>query len=112
MRVLIIGGTGLISVGIAKALLQRGAEVAIFKRGMRPNVLSPEVEQLTGDRADDQAFAALAARGFDAVIDMICFNPAQAQQSVRTFAKRTQHLVLCSTCCTYAVDIPAACHRS
>jgi len=106
MRVLIIGGTGLISVGIAKELLRRGARVSMFNRGRRPNTLPAEVEQLTGDRADSQAFAALAGRGFDAVIDMICFSPAQAEQTVHTFAGRTQQLLLCSTCCTYAVDIP------
>ena len=106
MRVLIIGGTGLISVGIAKHLLGRGAGVTMFNRGKRPNTLPPDVEQVTGDRADAEAFAALARRDFDAVIDMICFSPAQAEQTVEAFAGRTAQLLLCSTCCTYAVDIP------
>jgi nucleoside-diphosphate-sugar epimerase len=106
MRVLIVGGTGLISVGIAKELLRRGAHVAMFNRGQRPNTLPPDVEQLIGDRADPQGFGALAGRGFDAVIDMICFSPAQAEQTVQTFAGRTEHVLFCSTCCTYAVDIP------
>jgi nucleoside-diphosphate-sugar epimerase len=86
MRVLIIGGTGLISVGIARALLARGAQVSVFNRGQRPSVLPPEVEALRGDRADSEAFSALGARGFDAVIDMICFSPAQAEQTVRAFS--------------------------
>jgi nucleoside-diphosphate-sugar epimerase len=106
MRVLIIGGTGLISVGIAKELLGRGARVAMFNRGQRPNTLPADVEQLSGNRADPRAFAALADRRFDAVIDMICFSPAQAEQTVQTFAARTEHVLFCSTCCTYAVDIP------
>ena len=47
MRVLIIGGTGLISVGIAEHLLGRGAQVTVFNRARRPSTLSG-VEQLTG----------------------------------------------------------------
>jgi nucleoside-diphosphate-sugar epimerase len=64
------------------------------------------VELLTGDRDDQAAFLALAARRFDAVIDMICFTPLQAEQTVRTFAGRVAHAVFCSTCCTYTVDVP------
>ena len=32
MRVLIVGGTGLISTGIVKHLLSRGADVTLFNR--------------------------------------------------------------------------------
>ncbi len=105
MRVLLIGGTGLISTGITKHLLARGAQVAMFNRGQRPSTLPPEVEQLTGDRADAGAFAALAARKFDAVIDMICFSPAQAKATIEAFAGRTGHVLLCSTVCTYGIEI-------
>jgi nucleoside-diphosphate-sugar epimerase len=105
MRVLIIGGTGLISVGIAKQLLGRGAQVTVFNRAQRPSTL-PGLEQLTGDRADVAAFDALGQRRFDAVIDMICFTPAQAQQTVSAFAGRTRQLLLCSTVCTYGGHVP------
>ena len=33
MRALLIGGTGLISIGIVKHLLARGADVTMFNRG-------------------------------------------------------------------------------
>jgi nucleoside-diphosphate-sugar epimerase len=105
MRVLLIGGTGLISVGIVKHLLARGAKVAMFNRARRENILPPEVEQLTGDRADSAAFSALAKHKFDAVIDMICFSPAQAQATIEAFAGNTGHLLFCSTVCTYGAEI-------
>jgi nucleoside-diphosphate-sugar epimerase len=106
MRVLIIGGTGLISTGIVKHLLVRGAEVTVFNRGQRESTISPKVKQLHGDRSD---VAALKAAGtFDAVIDMICFTPQQAQASLDAFAGRCGHFIFCSTVCTYGVKIPSS----
>jgi nucleoside-diphosphate-sugar epimerase len=105
MRVLIIGGTGLISTGIVKHLLVRGAEVTVFNRGQRESTISPKVKQLHGDRGD---VAALKAAGtFDVVIDMICFTPQQAQASLDAFTGRCGHFIFCSTVCTYGVKTPS-----
>jgi nucleoside-diphosphate-sugar epimerase len=111
MRVLIIGGTGLISTGIVKHLHARGdAEVTMFNRGQRENVIaSGEVRTITGDRNDFAAFEARFANGekFDVIIDMICFTPQQAQSDVRAFDGRCRHFIFCSTVCTYGGKIPA-----
>jgi nucleoside-diphosphate-sugar epimerase len=104
MRALIIGGTGLISTGIVKHLLARGAAVTVFNRGQRESTISSQVKQLHGDRGD---VAALRGAGtFDVVIDMICFTPQQAQVSLDAFAGRCGHFIFCSTVCTYGVKVP------
>ncbi|MCW5549632.1 MAG: NAD-dependent epimerase/dehydratase family protein [Opitutaceae bacterium] len=103
MNVLLIGGTGLISTGIVKALLARGATVTVFNRGRTDDRLGPAVRRLQGDRNDFAAFeSAVAATGpWDVVIDMICFRPDQAESDVRAFAGRCGHFIFCSTVCTY-----------
>ncbi|HLL88677.1 MAG TPA: NAD-dependent epimerase/dehydratase family protein [Tepidisphaeraceae bacterium] len=106
MNVLLIGGTGLISVGIVTHLLARGATVAMLNRGQRRNTLPPTVRQITGDRNDPAVLRDAAAKHFDAVIDMICFTPEQAQADVDAFAGRTKHFIFCSTVCTYGVRVP------
>jgi nucleoside-diphosphate-sugar epimerase len=107
MKALIVGGTGLISTGIAKHLLARGAEVAMFNRGQRESTLPTSVRQIVGNRDDAAAFAAaFADERFDVVYDMICFTPEQAEASVRAFAGRCQQFVFCSTVCTYSVKVP------
>ncbi|MEO6599933.1 MAG: NAD-dependent epimerase/dehydratase family protein [Polyangiaceae bacterium] len=107
MKALIVGGTGLISTGIANHLLARGAEVAVFNRGQRESVLPASVRQIVGNRDDATAFAAaFADERFDVVYDMICFSPAQAEASVSAFAGRCQQFVFCSTACTYSVKVP------
>ncbi len=102
MNVLLIGGTGLISTGIVKALQARGAAITVFNRGQTDDRLGP-VQHLTGDRNDFAAFErAMAATGtWDVVIDMICFRPDQAASDLRAFAGRCGHFIFCSTVCTY-----------
>ena len=107
MRILIIGGTGLISTGIVKHLLARGAEVTVFNRAQRESTLSSEVKRLSGDRNQFGEFEQrFAATRFDAVIDMICFGPEQAESAVRAYDGRCEHFIFCSTVCTYGTKIP------
>ena len=108
MRTLIIGGTGLISRGIVKHLLARGAEVTAFNRGRRAQPpLPPGVRTIVGDRDDAAALSTAAAEHrFDVVIDMVCFRPEQATAAVAAFARRCEQYVFCSTVCTYGVGVP------
>jgi len=107
MRVLIIGGTGLISRGIVKHLLARGAEVTVFNRAQREDTLPGDVKRLTGDRNQFVDFERqFATARFDVVIDMICFTPEQADSAVRAFRGRCEQFIFCSTVCTYGVKLP------
>jgi len=107
MKVLIVGGTGLISTGIVEELRARSADITLFNRAQRTSPAG-ELPVIVGDRNVPAQFEErLAQERFDVVIDMICFSPAQAEASVRAFAGRTQQLIFCSTVCTYGVEIPA-----
>ncbi len=118
MRVLIIGGTGLISTAIVDQLLERGDDVTIFNRGLSPVRFShaARVSTLRGDRHDFAAFeaqmhAATAHQRFDAVIDMVAFAPAEAESLLRAFTGRVAQIVVCSTVCVYGgpmTRLPAA----
>jgi nucleoside-diphosphate-sugar epimerase len=109
MKVLVIGGTGLISVGVVKALCARGAEVVVYNRGRTPDRLPGGVQRLCGDRDDAAAFArSFATAQFDVVIDMICYGPDDAETTARVFGGRSTQLVFCSTVCTYGVEVPSS----
>jgi nucleoside-diphosphate-sugar epimerase len=106
MKVLIVGGSGLISTGIVEALLERAADVTLFNRGQRSEP-PPGVTTIVGDRNRPHELEQRFARErFDAVIDMICFTPEQAEASVKAFGGRTEQLIFCSSVCAYGVDIP------
>ncbi|HEY1684535.1 MAG TPA: NAD-dependent epimerase/dehydratase family protein [Tepidisphaeraceae bacterium] len=106
MKILIIGGTGLISLGIVKHLHERGATITQFNRSQRDNPYSKQVRTIVGDRNTPTDFDALSKETFDVVIDMICFTPLQAEMDVKIFGGRCQQFIFCSTVCTYGIKIP------
>lgn len=106
MNALIIGGTGLISVGIVKHLRKRGFDVTMFNRGKRENTLDKDIQIISGDRNDPDSFAQCGKQKFDVVIDMICFTAQQATATIELFRGKCQHMIFCSTVCTYGVKVP------
>jgi nucleoside-diphosphate-sugar epimerase len=99
MKVLIVGGTGLISTALTRQLLERGDEVTLYNRGQTEARVPPGATTIRGDRTDAPAFEARLQAGprYDCVIDMICFLPAEAESLVRAVRGKTDHLIVCST---------------
>jgi nucleoside-diphosphate-sugar epimerase len=104
MKILIIGGTGLISTAITRQLLERGDEVTLYTRGQSPTRFEGQVTRITGDRTDHAAFEAQirAAGRFDCVIDMVGYEAEDAASLVRAVCGRTDHVIFCSTVDVYA----------
>jgi nucleoside-diphosphate-sugar epimerase len=102
MKVLIVGGTGLISTGITRMLVERGDAVTVYNRGKRQADI-PQVTRIAGDRTDYAAFETqmAEARTWDAVIDMVAFVPEDVESAIRAFRGRTAQYVFCSTVDVY-----------
>ncbi len=103
MKILIIGGTGLISVSITRELLDRGEDVTLFNRGKSPLPLDPRAKVIHGDRTDYPAFENQMRKAglFDVVIDMVGYQPEDGPISARAFGGRTGHYLFCSTIDVY-----------
>lgn len=103
MKILIIGGTGNISTAITKQLLERGHDMTLFKRDPQPPAWLTGVRVISVDRKDFPAFEQkVAGLGeFDCVIDMLCFEPAEAESDIRAFRGKTRQFILCSTVDVY-----------
>jgi len=89
MRVLFLGGTGIISSACVWRAVESGLDLTVVNRGqtsVRP--LPPEVRRVTADVGDPEAFAAVAGQGFDVVVDWLAFTPDQVR--ARTDALRGQ----------------------
>jgi nucleoside-diphosphate-sugar epimerase len=102
MKVLVLGGTGLISQSIVAQLGERGDEVWVYHRGQTQAPLPDQAVVRLGSRSDQAALSDLAERGrFDAIVDMICFTAADARVAAGAFAGRTPQYVMCSTVDVY-----------
>ena len=61
-----------------------------------------EVRQITGDRLDRDEFESRMRReSFDAVVDMICFNEADARSTAAAFRDNTGQIIICSSVAAY-----------
>jgi nucleoside-diphosphate-sugar epimerase len=102
MKVLLIGGTGVISRCIVDLLLENHYEVTIFHRGKNKLKFNGEVREIIGDRHDPIDFKAKMKKlNVDFVIDMISFTQRDAQLTVETFINRVQQLIITSSVAVY-----------
>lgn len=105
MRLLILGGSGFVSRFVVKEAIAQGHEVFCITRGLRETV--PGSTVLTADRNDPAALEiAIQSVGgtFDAALDCICFNAAQAEADLNIIGKYTDRLVVISTDSVYFND--------
>lgn len=101
MKVLLVGGTGVISSGIVKQLVSDGHEAVVLSRGSRKPARDG-VETLVADKGDRAVFVKqMKNHRFDAVIDMISFNADDVQTTIEAFEGRTDHIVVCSSIAAY-----------
>ncbi len=103
MRVLVIGGTGLISSAIVPRLVGRGEDVTVLTRGGGQRPVSPGCRHVLGDRTASSFADLVASLGtFDCVLDMICYRPEEASTAVEAFSGRCGQYVFTSTIDVYA----------
>src|ERR1700758_1964490 len=98
MKVLFIGGTGIISTACTQLAVERGIELTLLRRGQRSANVPDAVLTISADIADEAAVAqALAGQRFDAVVDWIAFTPDQIERDIRLFRDRTDQFVFISS---------------
>jgi nucleoside-diphosphate-sugar epimerase len=102
MRVLFIGGTGIISTASTALAAERGIDLTLLTRGRRAPILPAEVKTLTVD-IDDPAAAASALRdvSFDSVVDWIAFTPSHIERDLHLFRGRTRQFIFISSASAY-----------
>ena len=102
MKVLFIGGTGLISEAVSKLAIARGIELYLFNRGKRDGFVPESAKVITGDIRDAQsAAAALEGHVFDVVVDWIAFTPEHVSVDIELFRGRTKQYIFISSASAY-----------
>jgi len=100
MKVLFLGGTGIISTACTQLAVARGFHVTLLNRAQRPAL--PGTHQITADIADPAATAAaLGKQNWDTVVDFIAYTPAEIEQRIALFRGRTGQYVFISSASAY-----------
>jgi len=101
MRILFIGGTGIISTASTALAAKRGLDVTLLSRGLHRSQLPPGVRTLIADVNDPALIQKLEHESFDAVVDWIAFNPADIERDLKLFRRRTRQFVFISSASAY-----------
>ncbi len=103
LRVLFIGGTGVISSAAARRVVAVGHRLTILNRGRESlHPLPDNAEVLTADIRDVASVrAALGERTFDVVVDFVAFTADHVAADIELFSGRTGQYVFISSASAY-----------
>jgi len=102
MKVLFIGGTGIVSSACAQLAVERGIELYLLNRGLTRRPVPDGIQILKGDIRDRNSVkSALGTRNFDVVVDWIAFIPEHVENDIELFRGRTQQYFFISSASAY-----------
>jgi nucleoside-diphosphate-sugar epimerase len=104
VKILFIGGTGLISSACSDLVLERGYELFILNRSQTKNHPLPEGAQFIksdvhGNQAD--LIDLLHKHEFDSIVDWIAYTPEDIERDIAVFRDRTRQFVFISSASAY-----------
>jgi nucleoside-diphosphate-sugar epimerase len=103
MKVLFIGGTGIISSACSRLAIEQGIDLYLFNRGSTTSRPVPDgAKVINGDIRDpESARAALKGQEFDSVVNWIVFTPPQIQTDLDLFSGITGQYIFISSASVY-----------
>jgi nucleoside-diphosphate-sugar epimerase len=103
LKVLFVGGTGIISSACADLAVASGIELSLLNRGQSTARPAPDgARQLRADVRDpESARKALGDQQFDAVVDWLAFTTEHVRTSMALFGQRTGQYVFISSASAY-----------
>jgi nucleoside-diphosphate-sugar epimerase len=102
MKVLFVGGTGLISSAVSKLAVESGCDLFLLNRGKRGAFVPPGATVLHADIDDTAAVrSVLKDHSFDVVVDFIIFEAKGIERDIELFRGKTAQYIFISTAATY-----------
>lgn len=103
MKILITGGTGTISSGIAIESILQGHDVSILNRGTKPHLIPKGAELIIADiRNEEQTKKILNGRKFDVVIDCLSYTLQQLKKTISLTGDKCNQFIFISTFGVYS----------
>ncbi len=101
MKVLFIGGTGIISSAVSRLAVERGIELYHFNRGKSHREIEG-VKTIQGDMHNiEETKTKLKEYSFDVVVNWISFTPDQVRADIEIFSGMTKQYIFISSASAY-----------
>lgn len=102
MKVLFIGGTGIISTAVSQLAIERGIDLYQFNRGKRSEFFTDGVKLIKGDISDPEGMKSiLKDYEFDVVVDWLAFNTSDIERDIKLFENRIKQFIFISSASVY-----------
>jgi len=106
MKILFIGGTGVISSSCSDLCVERGIDLFLLNRGISPRIAPKDATVLLGDIQDhDQVKRALRGHSFDVVVDWIAYKKSDVERDYEIFRDSTSQYIFISSASVYQKPI-------
>lgn len=106
MKLLVIGGTGVLSGAVVNEAIRNRIDVTIVVRGTKKTIVPEGVKIIQADYRNSPLMeTALKDKHFDAVIDFICYNKDQIAYSIDLLHSVADQYIFISTTCVYDTSI-------
>lgn len=102
MKILLIGGTGILSTDIVNECLKRKYEVYIFNRGHNNSEIDKSVKIIIGDIRDkEDVIYKFKNYHFDVIIDFLSYTERQLKQNLEIFDGKCKQYIFISSATVY-----------
>ncbi|MHB0923939.1 MAG: SDR family oxidoreductase [Bellilinea sp.] len=102
MKVLFIGGTGIISSGCAVVALEKGIDLTLLNRGQSLRVPAAGARVLHADFRNTAAVEqVLEGQKYDVVVDWVAYTPDQVQADIDLFGGKVGQYIFISSASAY-----------
>ena len=102
MKVLFLGGTGVISSACSRLAVNRGIDLVLLNRGQTVRPIPEGAQILHGDVRDSASMErALGDACFDVVVNWISFTPDHVEADIELFRGRTGQYIFISSASAY-----------
>jgi nucleoside-diphosphate-sugar epimerase len=101
MKVLFIGGTGIISAAVSRQAIAQGHELYLLNRGLRGATIPGSLHLLADAYHEDDVRRALQGLQFDAVVNWIAYSPDDIERDLALFNGRVRQYIFISSASAY-----------
>jgi len=102
LKVLFIGGTGVISSAVSELALKKGFDLYLLNRGNNSEFFPAGAKAIIADIRNEQNVESLIKNTrFDVVVDWIAYQPEHVKTDIRLFKGRTDQYIFISSAACY-----------
>ncbi len=102
MKVLFIGGTGIISTAVTQLAVERGIDLSLLNRGQSRKLVPNDVKVIRGDIRDrKEASRLLKLHNFDVVVNWVAYIPTHVEADIDFFRGKVGQYVFISSASAY-----------